>query len=655
MSNVQTQPSVPPSGSGTPVETAKSVLAGDAYSFCKNKYYPLSDDEVKWCPLVGDQSDLCPTLPAACKRGPTLFGLHPHGHGEAEPPPEEWHMKLPHLGAFGSVLFWSLAVVAVGALIYAIAKNMTRWKPALKADPDAPAPESPHSDAAQKALETDVARLLARARRALSEGRLLDATAAAHAALLRQLEGEHLIRVHPSSTNGDYVRDLVSHASLRGAVRNIVSDVERLQFSDESPTQGLVESVIERVTVVIRSRAPAPRVGALGLVSMLLLAVLFVSCDRLGRGSWEYTPSGNAAVIELLARSGFETRVRLQSFAHLPDAGTELILLPEAVIDPPTWQKLLDWVDSGGTLVTTGQSPNLRTAPGVDLVDQKGAGSEARVAEAYVEGLGDLRVAIPGERALHLTHGSFGANECLTSGCDSEDDAEVHRLLTRGDSTYAAEFDLGNGRLLVFADDRLFVNASLAVPGNAAFLVALVEEGMPVVDGSGPKRVEIAGELVGVSSPNPISSVKRSKLWPVMLQLLLLLGLLFLAKGIPFGALRDPVRTSRRTFADHVRAMGISYKKSNAARHAAMLYATFALERLRERAKLGQSRGISVLADAIAVRSQQPIGQVARLLVLAEEARDPAEEQGMKTPREEHLALIRELSALLKRVGGGTR
>jgi hypothetical protein len=220
-------------------------------------------------------------------------------------------------------------------------------------------------------------------------------------------------------------------------------------------------------------------------------------------------------------------------------------------------------------------------------------------------------------------------------------------MLARGDSTYAAEIDMGDGRLVVLSDERLFTNASLAVPDNAAFLVAMLR--------AGGSRVEIAGELAGRASPNPLASVKRSNLWPVMLQLGALLLLLFLCKGIAFGRLRDPAEGSRRRFVEHVRALALSYSRSNAARHASMLYATFALERLRERTRLGQGKGIVALADGIAVRSGRPLGQVTRILVQAEEAREAAAGDEQRSSREEHLTLIRELSTLLRQVGGGSK
>src|SRR3954463_10022672 len=102
---------------GDPAANAGEVLAH--YRFCHDARYPLVEEEIPWCPLLGEKSALCPTLPDACKRGATA--LVRHGH-EAEPPPERdpWTLHLPHLGALGSMLFWSILVIGAVAVVYAV-------------------------------------------------------------------------------------------------------------------------------------------------------------------------------------------------------------------------------------------------------------------------------------------------------------------------------------------------------------------------------------------------------------------------------------------------------------------------------------------------------------------------------------------------------
>ena len=85
------------------------------------------------------------------------------------------------------------------------------------------------------------------------------------------------------------------------------------------------------------------------------------------------------------------------------------------------------------------------------------------------------------------------------------------------------------------------------------------------------------------------------------LLVLALLALLLLWRGIAFGKLRDPPAHTRRSFADHVRAIGMQYARADASRHALGAYARWAIERLRERVPRGRHRSLDELAQEIPV------------------------------------------------------
>src|SRR5262249_41247131 len=53
------------------------------------------------------------------------------------------------------------------------------------------------------------------------------------------------------------------------------------------------------------------------------------------------------------------------------------------------------------------------------------------------------------------------------------------RLLMRGDAPYAVQQSIGSGRVVAFADGRLFSNIALAFADNAAFFVALFSQWVP--------------------------------------------------------------------------------------------------------------------------------------------------------------------------------
>jgi hypothetical protein len=134
--------------------------------------------------------------------------------------------------------------------------------------------------------------------------------------------------------------------------------------------------------------------------------------------------------------------------------------------------------------------------------------------------------------------------------------------------------------------------------------------------------VQLVGDWTGSGASTPIESVAHGKLLPLLGQLALFLLAFYLYKGRAFGVLRDSAAASRRAFADHARALGAQYAKAHAARHALGLYAGYALDRLRERVRLGGRRGLSPLAEAIATRTGREVGEVMRLLVEAQAARD---------------------------------
>src|SRR4029077_11510387 len=95
----------------------------------------------------------------------------------------------------------------------------------------------------------------------------------------------------------------------------------------------------------------------------------------------------------------------------------------------------------------------------------------------------------------------------------------------------------GGGRSIVLADDRLLTNASLLVGDNARLLVELLRPG--------GQKLEIAGELTGLVSQNPVTSVQRSRLAPALLQLSLLILLFFVFQGAHFGRPVDPTAGTR--------------------------------------------------------------------------------------------------------------
>jgi hypothetical protein len=646
------------------------ILADDAYRFCHEADYPLTTEEHAWCPIVGKSPEDCPTLPAACARPPipgsrralplsrrggrggrgtrggdasardgrkrdagdAAESRRPRDDDRSRPEPETT-VTLPDLSWPARFLMLALLVGFLAAVTRAVAQNFVRGRADdAPPEPPPPVPAAP-SEGARGPVETDVERLLARARALAARGEYARAIDDTYAALLRRLDGDGLIDIHPSRTNGDYVRQLRDRPELRSAVRDIVGEVERVQFGATAPSEGAFRSVIARV---------APLVGrALGaaLLCLGLSAVLSCSPHQSDGGDLhaDTSPSGTQAIRSMLGRRGIKVTQRSAPLEQVDQPGT-LVLLPGVEPDEATWAHLLAWVhDKGGSLIIAGPEVlpaelGLRITPG-------GVGDAVTVAPTLTYTLGEHTLALPEGWRLEQT------------GPGTLDGI----FLLRADAVHAVLRPWGGGSLKVFADGALFTNVALAAGGNAAFLTQLFEHS--------PRPIELADAWTGAGAATPLESVRRAELTPVVVQLFVLLALLYLWKGLPFARLRDPPVETRRAFADHARALGVGYARARASRHVLGLYSVWALERLRERVHRSGREGLIPLAEAIAARTGQSEAEVMRVLTDAAGAREEAAPPSSFRPRgapaararrdevAADLALMDELSRFLTATG----
>jgi hypothetical protein len=656
--------------------TVRSVLADGRYRFCHEDDYPLAPDEHAWCSIVGETSVTCPSLPRACKLPPvprafSFFhrrgrhgarggsqGGQPVDHGpqlDDRRRPDPWLFRLPDLSGFARVLFFVMIAVFVVLVGRALVKNVlkSRDDPENKDDaapPDAPGEAAP---AARGPVETDVDRLLARARAAAERGEYGRAVDDCYAALLRRLDGDGLIEIHPSRTNGDYVRALGDRPDLKGAVKDIVRDVEGVQFGDKAPSEPLFRSVLARVVPLV-SRGLALALVFLGLSVALSCTPHDGGGDDEGRP--DTSPSGTQALIEAFEKHGVKMRRRNEPLSQL-DRPLALVLLPEASLDEAAWKDVLAWVKTkGGRLVLAGVSP----LP-AELEQRLTYDTEETTSLTVAPGVhwtGHPEVSLPTGARIVAADPDGGAPLAGTS--ETLDGA----VLLRGKSTVVTERRLGEGKVVVVADERLFTNLALAVGDDATFALSVLYR-----SALGPEReVELCDAWTGAGAQTPMESVAQAHLTPVVLQLFVLMGLLFLWKGRAFARLRDPPAEGRRAFVDHARALGLTYQRAHAARHVTGLYAVWALERLRERVHRAGRQGLIPLAEAIAARTGRPEGEIMSVLVEAAGARDEAappssfrpesrrgpasiRDRKKKDTSEPDLTLMRELQSFLEATG----
>lgn len=686
-------PSLPPpshASEGTLVETLKAKR----YEFCHDAKYPLTDDEVRWCallPLAADpRSARCAAFARACEAGATA---------KLVPPSEPMKLKLPSFGGLGRMVFYALIAATVGGLLFLLGRSLIGRR---RLEVAAEEGEAPRDDAAvaraehAAVVERDVNRLLARARAAAAAGDYPAAIGDLHAALLRRLEGDGHIRIHRSATNGDYVRELRSRSpALAAPVGEVTSAVESIQFG-VTPAGSLYQALLERVTALLEASA---RVVA--VLAFFALAVVGASCDSM-RSDWRDSPSGSAAVSAFLTASGVVTRERLRPLAELdsakeaaeaheqaqhdkdegvregstregsPREGSSneskddsadakartsllprpprtLVILPDAEVGDADWAAVKSAAQKRALTIVVAGPRKLPAWIPAELVDKGAAGPVHVTAE--LEQWRDPRQDPDDDKRLDKDVRAKERAELQlkaaipAGGWVNVDKATAHEvLLRRGGKPYALSMtiertgsDAGGANVIVMADGQLFTNASLAVADNAAILQILMSSLLV--------PVQIVTQETGLVATTPFDSVARGRLAPFMLQLSAFLIIFFVLRGAAFGKLMDRHVIRRRRFAEHIEALGLQYARARAGRHAATAYATWAVERLRER--MPGERGLGDLAAATAARTGKPLGEVARLLFQSHHDQAADAEPRTRAAAEEALQTIRELAALL--------
>jgi hypothetical protein len=641
-------------------EGVEGEVLGDArYQFCHDERYPLREDERPWCDLVGEDNARCPKFSLACKAGVEaeieekerdLFKRRTPGEAEEarRAKQEQKKIQVPTaLSGLAQILFFLLIAAGLAALVWIAFRDRVSAR-----DPEAPdAPPPDEGDAPDdepgRIVLTDVERLLAEARRAAEAGRYEQAIDLAYAAALRRLDGDGLIDMHHSRTNGDYVRSLRGQPDLAAHMRDIVRDVERVQFGASAATRPMFESVLSRVMPV------ATRVAA---VALLLFGMACEPSDGgeevVGGG---FSPSGTRAVVEVLQREGMAAGYRLERLSKVGETTAVLLVLPGGGPEDGDWTGVKQWVDEGGLLVLAGEAPD-----DPELAIAWGAGSTQTIltpSEGWAWDLEGLTLRVPAGPTLEPTIGGEAAVVTMVRGpVVFGPGAEIPEV----GSPYALEQSRGKGLVVALADAELFLNVSLAVGDNAEAAIFILE---PL---AAPGKVEVCTMLTGAGAETPMESIHRAKLTPFVLQLLAMLALWMLHRGVAFGRPRDPETHRRRAFADHVRALGMQYARARAAGRAAGAYAHWAIEQLRERLPRGRYRDLDEVATEAAARAGAPPDEVVSLLRAAQitsdtegppsTARAPGLTGQVPFANEgERLEIVRRLARLLEATGHGRR
>lgn len=678
---------------GAPPALAAPTKAIAKAPFCQDDAYALDAWERDWCSVIDDPNKICPSLPDACAnenrrkteysndgtgRIRVRWGAEGEGEGEGEgvgegegegegdaaptPPPEldeppeppeppepEDPWEVPKsMSLFAKIMFFVMLGAALIWLIWAIWKNRVKGKDEDPDDLVVPKTGDDATDAvaAARQVETDVDRLLRLAHEAAARGEFEAGIDHAYAAALRRLEGDGLIDMHNSLTNGDYVRGLNSQPALANPLREIVRDVERVQFGTTPPDAALFERVLGRVLPLVNRTA--------AVLLLLVGSGLLWSCNdtlatKLPTQETD-TPGGVLGVIRLLDENDVRAELRVAPLEEIDDRTGTLVLMPgtEHLLHGAK-SEVYDWVRDGGKLVLAGVLPEDDTVAISTKITRYTNPELTLESDFYY--WGDMDARAPAGPALVMRPGDYYGLPALTR--------------PNGD-IYAASNDYGDGQIIVLADDRLISNIALAAGDNADMMVKMLHSSSKV-------ELSTAG-LTGAAAASPLESIHNARLTPLIIQLLVLLILFMLWRGIAFGRLRDPPEHSRRSYADHVKALGTQYARAGASAHALGAYARWALERLRERVPRGRHVDMDELAEEIAARSGRPLDYVRVVLNQAHaatEAFGPASVRsesfasGAASVRhgpvaaapgpDHHIQLMRQLTDLLGALGRGHR
>ena len=421
--------------------------------------------------------------------------------------------------------------------------------------------------------------------------------------------------VESHRTNGDHVRDVGRQLpALRPRMQAVVSNVEEVQFGGSAPTESRFRSVMLDV------------VGLLG--ERLAACVPFIVARRPGRlARGLQRRSRSLGAFGLGPRPGRRPAeaLRIQppanAWPRCPSSTRpcrRCCCCPTPASTKPAGRRSRGWAGEGGTLIVAGGQRTLPDWIGARIVSDAPAAPASKspppltVPPEQADRLPRLTAAVPDGPRVEIDARPRPAQQPYNEDGDEEDPPPLP-LIVRGKAPYAVERTYeGGGRAIVLADDRLLNNVSLLVGDNARLLVELLRPGGP--------KLELAGELTGLVSQDPITSVQRGRLAPAILQLLLLIVLFFIYKGAHFGRPVDPIANSRRAFSEHARAIGMQYGRRRAGRHALEIYGSYALDRMRERLNLTGGKGLLAVAEEVATRTGRPLGEVMRVLV---ESRPP--------------------------------
>jgi hypothetical protein len=619
-----------PSHAQADVDAAMKDEALPLGRFCREPRLPLSPAARSLCPHATAIPD-CAGFAAACapkdEDGPSF--LDRLLRALATHMPNFISRLFRALAALPAAVFLLLVAAVVVAGLIPIARSVRRMKRDAALRPRDERGAKPGEERTDAVETTGEEALLALADRHERDGRSDLALQLYLTASLRALDRRGAVRWAKNRTNGEYVRSC-SEEPLRAPLRDIVREVDRVQFGHAPATSDVVSRAAQLATRIVRW---------LPVVTLVLALPAITGCGGWrGPGAGD-DPAGNELFAELLKRQGVRVDALESSLGTLPlpNGPLEPAVIVDAettALDEDTRSHLVEWAQAGGVLVLAGAPEAWPRAFGAKVHAKPTTGAPGGIS-AWTQADGPVtpvpyRGAVADPSAL-----DFDVSPDTETESDDDDDRPegIEPIASIDDgSTYAAVWRSGRGLVLGIASDELTTNAGLARPGNAAALVAILSH-------ANRAAFAIAQPEDGAeASSSPLASLRRAGLGLALGHALVAVLVLFVAVGVRLTAPKPSSPPRRRAFIEHVEAVGALYARTGAARHALASYGRFVEQRLRAR----MPRGASDLAAYLASRSHVPLAVCERLLGRAGAA---AGADAENRPVTDDLMVLKDLSA----------
>ena len=337
----------------------------------------------------------------------------------------------------------------------------------------------------------------------------------------------------------------------------------------------------------------------------------------------------------------------------LPEIPTDNLLVFLGPSRPPTpaeQQQLSLWIQSGGRVLYAAPLAKPQTTlPFLSCEVRAFSDQPANPFQAAFPSLVPMPPPeLPPEVADTTGELSFDSVDWQSFGhLVSTGPQPTRRWLTNTSGLHAAEWTLGQGRLLLVSSDYLFSNASLAQRDkrNGVLAIQLLElAGRPLdstAAGAFPPRVVFDESLNVTGAPRTVALLLTPLLRPLTLQAMLLWWLFAWQGSQRFGRALPPVLTFRRRISDHTDALGNLYWRSGNALRPLQAYMTQLFSDL----KLTGRQVTPQRLQTLSAKSGVEVAEIERLLSLPNEV----ERQAAVLPADA-ARMIRRLARLRKTV-----